>query len=120
MQVFIKIKWFYGIALTLCLVAISYLFLKNSEADETPLTSIQNSEIRPLNKSPRSQKASTFETQPNTVDAEHDVEYDLSNALSVFENRVNQEDHNLSNEELQLLTQLMGNLNEFENRETNQ
>lgn len=50
-------------------------------------------------------------------EADHEVPYDLSDAISAFESMVQNENHDLSSDELQSLDQLISNLNQYQNHE---
>lgn len=55
--------------------------------------------------------------EPSEPDAQHEVEYDINDAITVFEDQAYQQTEKFSDRDLELLTELISNLNEFQKDE---
>ena len=81
-----------------------------AEPSVSPEERRERSEPRRLVMNSRPERSTSSE-------AEYQVSYDLNDAISAFESMVQNENHNLSSDELQSLDQLISNLNQYQNHE---
>ena len=118
MKKFIASNGYYLLAAGLLLTAIVVATKDNDAAQQSspePQTvlSIRSVPTKSLNN--RTSKDSSL---ANKVDAEHQVEYDLDDAILTFEDKVRQNSEKLDTRDLELFAELISNLNEYQSNET--
>lgn len=116
MKLFLESKGLYLAAVALFLIAITMTMnpqkKPSTQADSKPTTALSE------HRKSQTSRTSTTSQQAVTPEADHEVTYDLPDAITAFEEKARTESENLSARDLQLLGELISNLNEFQNDES--